>query len=168
MQSPPFPRYLVPPRPKYSPQHHILKHPQLPFLPQCQRTSFTPVQIPDHYSPKYFWNKLYLPNGNKRRVITVITLDCTSYNDPILGHAHSYQPDYTRNDDLYTPLVDRTVLLERLSGHSTRCKQRRGDPRISGRDFLYKHEGYLCGRPTEITSLSILGKRGPVLLLILT
>ena len=36
MQSPPFPRSLVPPRSKYS-QHHILKHPQLPFLPQCQR-----------------------------------------------------------------------------------------------------------------------------------
>ena len=33
MQSPPFPRYLVPPRSKYSPQHHILEHPQLPFLP---------------------------------------------------------------------------------------------------------------------------------------
>ena len=40
MQSPPFPRYLVPPRSKYSPQHHVLKHPQLPFLPQCQRPSF--------------------------------------------------------------------------------------------------------------------------------
>ena len=37
MQSPPFPRYLIPPRSKYSPQHHILKHPQLPFLPCCQR-----------------------------------------------------------------------------------------------------------------------------------
>jgi len=41
MQSPPFPRYLVPPRSKY--QHHVLKHPQLPFLPQCQRQSFTPI-----------------------------------------------------------------------------------------------------------------------------
>jgi len=29
MQSPPFPRYLLPPRPKYSPQHHVPKHPQL-------------------------------------------------------------------------------------------------------------------------------------------
>ena len=37
-------RYLVPPRSKYSPQHHVLKHPQLPFLPQCQRPSFTPIQ----------------------------------------------------------------------------------------------------------------------------
>ena len=36
MQSPPFPRYLVPPRSKCSPQHHVLKCPQLPFLPQCQ------------------------------------------------------------------------------------------------------------------------------------
>ena len=44
MQSPPFPRYLVPPRSKYSPQHHVLKHPLLPFLPQCQRPSFTPIQ----------------------------------------------------------------------------------------------------------------------------
>ena len=29
---------------KYSPQHHVLKHPQLPFLPQCQLPSFTPIQ----------------------------------------------------------------------------------------------------------------------------
>ena len=43
MQSSPFPRYLVPPRSKYS-RHHILKHPQLPFLPQCQLPSFTPIQ----------------------------------------------------------------------------------------------------------------------------
>ena len=44
MQFPPFPRYLVPPRSKYSPQHHVLKHPQLPFLSQSQRPSFTPIQ----------------------------------------------------------------------------------------------------------------------------
>ena len=44
MQSPPVPRYLIPPRSKYSPQHHVLKHPQLPFLPQCQQLSFTPIQ----------------------------------------------------------------------------------------------------------------------------
>ena len=37
MQSPPFPRYLVPPRARYFPQHHVLKHPHLPFLPQCQQ-----------------------------------------------------------------------------------------------------------------------------------
>ena len=39
MQSPPFPRFLFPPQSKYSPQHHVLKHPQLPFLQQCQRPS---------------------------------------------------------------------------------------------------------------------------------
>jgi len=33
MQSPPFPRYLVPSRSKYSPLHLVLKHPQLAFLP---------------------------------------------------------------------------------------------------------------------------------------
>ena len=44
VRSPPFPCYLVPPRSKYSPQYHIFKHPQLSFLPQCQRPSFTPIQ----------------------------------------------------------------------------------------------------------------------------
>ena len=39
-----IPGYLVPPRFKYFPQHHVLKHPQLPFLPQCQRPSFTHIQ----------------------------------------------------------------------------------------------------------------------------
>ena len=39
-----IPRYLVAPRSKYSPQNHVLKHPQLPFLPQCQQLSFTPIQ----------------------------------------------------------------------------------------------------------------------------
>jgi len=48
MQSPPLPRYLVTPRSKYSPQHHVLKHPQLPFLPQCQRPSFTQVKYTLH------------------------------------------------------------------------------------------------------------------------
>ena len=31
-----LPCYLVPLRPKYSPQHPILQHPQPTFLPQCQ------------------------------------------------------------------------------------------------------------------------------------
>ena len=44
MQSPSFPRFLVTPRSKYSPEHHIFQHTQLPFLPQYQRTSFTPIQ----------------------------------------------------------------------------------------------------------------------------
>ena len=42
------PHYLVPPRSKYSPQHPVLKHTQLPFLPQCQRPSFTRIQL-------FFW-----------------------------------------------------------------------------------------------------------------
>jgi hypothetical protein len=39
-----LPCYLVPLRPKYSPQHPILKHPQPTFVPQCQRPSFAPIQ----------------------------------------------------------------------------------------------------------------------------
>ena len=43
-QLPLLPCYLVPLRPKYSPQHPNLEHPQSTFLPQCQRSSFTPTQ----------------------------------------------------------------------------------------------------------------------------
>ena len=54
MQSPPFPRYLAPPRSKYSPQHHALKHPQLSFLLQCQQPSFTPMQNRQNYTTLHF------------------------------------------------------------------------------------------------------------------
>ena len=64
MQSPPFPRYLGPPRSKYSPQHHVLKNPQLPFLPQCQR----PREI----------NCLLLIYGNKENVQNYM---CLRFND---------------------------------------------------------------------------------------
>jgi hypothetical protein len=40
----PLPCHLVPLRPKYSPQHPILKYPQPTFFPQCQRPSFIPIQ----------------------------------------------------------------------------------------------------------------------------
>jgi len=43
MQSPPFPRYLVPPRSKYSPQHHILN--TLSFL--------SSLNISDQFSHPY-------------------------------------------------------------------------------------------------------------------
>jgi len=40
----PLPCHLVPLKPKYSPQHRVLKHPQPTFLPECDRPSFTPIQ----------------------------------------------------------------------------------------------------------------------------
>ena len=66
MQSPPFPRYLVPPRSKYSPQHHVLKHPQLPFLPQCQRPAGRGVDHPPSSSAEVKERvdlHLYSPSG---------------------------------------------------------------------------------------------------------
>ena len=39
-----LPCYLVAPKPKYSPQRPILKHPQPSPLPQCERPSCTPIQ----------------------------------------------------------------------------------------------------------------------------
>jgi hypothetical protein len=44
MQFPPLSYYFVLLRPKYSPQHLILKHPQPTFLHKCERPSFTPIQ----------------------------------------------------------------------------------------------------------------------------
>jgi hypothetical protein len=49
------PCYLVPLRPKYFPQHPILKHPQRMLLPQFQRPSFTPIQ-----SNRQNYNSVYL------------------------------------------------------------------------------------------------------------
>jgi len=40
----PLPFNPVPVRPKYPPQHPILKHPQHTCLRQCERPSFTPIQ----------------------------------------------------------------------------------------------------------------------------
>jgi hypothetical protein len=45
MKFSPPPCYLVPLRPKQSPQYPILKHPQTTFLPQCQWPSFTPITL---------------------------------------------------------------------------------------------------------------------------
>ena len=45
---------LVPLRPKYFPQHHILTHPQPTFLPQCERPGLTPIQNSrKNYSSEY-------------------------------------------------------------------------------------------------------------------
>ena len=49
-----IPLLSLPPRSKYSPQHHVLKHPQLHFLPQCQRPSYTHIQYNrQNYSSRY-------------------------------------------------------------------------------------------------------------------
>ena len=44
IESSPITCYLDHLRPKYPPQHPILKHPQPTFLPQCERPSFTAIQ----------------------------------------------------------------------------------------------------------------------------
>jgi hypothetical protein len=51
-----FSPYLVPLRPKHSPQHPILKHRQPTFLPQCQRPGFTTIQNNRHYYSSVYLN----------------------------------------------------------------------------------------------------------------
>ena len=82
MQSPPVARYLVPPRSKYSPQHRVLRHPQLPFLPQCQRPSFTPTQ-------------------NKSK----FTETKTSESQQLSGTSNGYICNNKANKIYYTPLA---------------------------------------------------------------
>ena len=92
MQSPPVPRYLVPPRFKYSTQHHVLKHPQLPFLPQCQLPSFTPIKNNrQNYSSIYIYIyilifKFYLLP--KRYVISIF------YHWACIGQLHKFKQSF--------------------------------------------------------------------------
>ena len=102
MQSLPFPRYFVPPRYKYSPQHHVLKHLQLLFLPQCQRPSAVQVILTltirwamrydsimenkNMYAlhPQVYPACYHFSNSN----ITVVCKDIRSCTTHIIGHAN--------------------------------------------------------------------------------
>ena len=44
MYSSPFPYYVVPLRPKYSPEHPVLEKSQPTFLSRWKRPSFTPIR----------------------------------------------------------------------------------------------------------------------------
>ena len=88
MQSPPFSRYLVPPRSKYSPQHLVLKHPQLPYLPQCQRPSFTPIQKNRQNYKKVYYNNKLANSSNKPKttwsIIKTITNNKMNSNNILM------------------------------------------------------------------------------------
>jgi hypothetical protein len=53
MKFPPLPCYLDPPRPKYSPQHPVIKHPHPTFHPQCKRPSFKKYKNRQNYTSAY-------------------------------------------------------------------------------------------------------------------
>ena len=82
MQSPPFPRYLVPPRSKYSPQHHVLFSNSLSFLfslnisEQVSRPYKTTGKI---FKSLNFWivtwkTKDFEPNDSKHFLISSCSL----------------------------------------------------------------------------------------------
>ena len=96
MQSPPFPRYLVPPRSKYSPQHHVLKHPQLPFLPQCQQyNSFSSSLCSLLHSPvtsfllvpNILLNMQHAYTNSHKNIFQIWTCCCTEGKKPAV---HTY------------------------------------------------------------------------------
>ena len=94
MQSPPFPRYLVNPRSKYSPQHHVLKHLQLPFLPQCQRPSFTPIQKKrPNYSSTTSDSKLMRMVPKKSFILFIHELKYVHLQSTCLVPAHTFSSD---------------------------------------------------------------------------
>ena len=55
MQFPPVSSVFHPPRPKYLPQISTLKQPHLHFFPQCEQSSFKPIQnnMQNHSSVLY-------------------------------------------------------------------------------------------------------------------
>ena len=66
----PFPCYLIPLRPKYSPQHPTLKHPQPMFLPHCQQPSFTPIQSNNqNYSSVYILIFIFLDSKLRQKIL---------------------------------------------------------------------------------------------------
>jgi len=78
---------LVSPRPKYSPQQPVLKHPQLTFLPQCQRLRFTPVQnkrqnyISVYLSLFFFFAVALRPNAGHGLLILEMSRSHTTTHD---------------------------------------------------------------------------------------
>jgi len=87
--------YLVPFRPKYSPGHPILKHPQPTFLHQCERPSFTPIQNNgQNYIPVYLYIYRtiissvvrYAKNGFCGKQLHVRVLTMFSCHNEFLNH----------------------------------------------------------------------------------
>ena len=62
MQFSPLPCYFVPLRPKYSPLHPTLKHPQPMFLRYCERPSFTPIQNNTRNYNSVYLNHFWMAN----------------------------------------------------------------------------------------------------------
>ena len=69
--------YLVPLRPKYSPQHPILKHPQPTFLPQYQRPSFTPIRNNGQYYSSIYLDLLDIYKNFK--ILGIMGVKFTKY-----------------------------------------------------------------------------------------
>ena len=66
MQFSPLPCYPALRRPKYSPQHPILKHPQPTFLPQCERPYFTTIQNNRQNCSSVYLNLCILDSNHHR------------------------------------------------------------------------------------------------------
>jgi hypothetical protein len=62
----PLPSYLVPLRPKYSPQHPIFRP---TFLPQCEWPSFTPIQNKGKIIVLYFLIFIFLDSKLQDKIL---------------------------------------------------------------------------------------------------
>ena len=142
MQSPPFPRCLVPPRSKYSPQHHILKHPQLPFLPQCQRPSF--VRKCNQFSVFSFHQFKVTTTSDKifHMKPPRCTLLLSIFLSTALHVSGNYVPIIRRTCRVYATLVFFTLygwLSGRLVGMSTHPNQPTRQPLIQSEKYVLSH-----------------------------
>jgi len=111
MRSSPLPCYLVPLRPKYLPQHPILKYPQPIFLPQCETPNFTPAQnnSQNYISVSYvYWTVHRLDSWIKRDQRNVTCCSISLFN---AGHASDVNTSIVRSLRLICWVISWVVLL---------------------------------------------------------
>ena len=113
MQSPPVPRYLVPPRSKYSPQHHVLKHPQLvlPFIKVSewkdtlqyndQSVCCDSVSLTDH-DTVFIYPFL-------SQYILLLLLFVVKNKNPFTTNSENHTKSTRQFSDFYQPLTNFTV-----------------------------------------------------------
>jgi len=94
----PLPCYLVPLRPKYSPEHTIHRHPLPTFLPQCEQLCFTSIQnnrqnyrsvYPNLYKEAVLQSKVHM-HGTVNRNIVWMYMQSSVTN--ILTNIHTINP----------------------------------------------------------------------------
>ena len=159
MQSPPFPRYLVPPRSKYSPQHHVLFSNTPSFL--SSRNNNDQVSHPYKTTGKIIVLYILIFNDSTYEYINIF----------ICFSIYGSQPKFSSRKNLKNLLVTNCHYFDKQIKSSAFCKQSG-----LGRDFppvqtgpgahpalckmgTWSFPGVKCGRGVLLTTHPLLVPR---------